>query len=254
MIHSNLKSILNTKLSPLITFGLAMAVLFAGCLKPAASLYLEDKRIMTKETLSDPAKGDPVLFKLDSRTEVSINRYGSIIRKYSSLYGLDWRLVLAIMKQESRFRHDAVSHKGAYGLMQIMPVTQMELAQKLGVEETISPYNNIRAGAFHLKTLLRMFEGADPENRTKLSLAAYNSGLSRIQDAQDIATYLGNDPNDWNAVRAALSLLSRAQYTLHKNVWENGKPRGGYFKDWQQTVNYVDNILDYYKEYRYTLT
>ena len=182
-----------------------------------------------------------------------LSEYTGIVRKYSDRYHMDWPLVLAVMKQESQFDEDAVSRKGAYGLMQIMPMTQSELVGKLGVTDAEAPRNNIRAGIYHLRTLFRAFAKAGKEDRMKLALAAYNAGLKRIQAAREIASYLGEDPNTWNAVKTTLPLLSPSYYTLHQDVWHQSKPPCGYFVGWRQTVTYVDNIVQYYDDYSLAL-
>ncbi|MCG7956811.1 MAG: lytic transglycosylase domain-containing protein, partial [Candidatus Thiodiazotropha endolucinida] len=65
----------------------------------------------------------------------------------------------------------AVSHKGAQGLMQLMPAT----AKRYGVENSYDPRQNLRGGATYLKDLLRMFE-----YDIKLALAAYNAGENAV--------------------------------------------------------------------------
>jgi membrane-bound lytic murein transglycosylase F len=182
-----------------------------------------------------------------------VDRYGPMVRKYSDQFGMDWVLVMAVIKQESKFDHEAVSHRGAYGLMQIMPITQMELVDKLGVSETATPRNNIKAGIYHLRKLSDAFRGAPKDDRIRLMLAAYNAGIGRIQDAQRIASYLGNDPNRWQSVRDALPLLSRNNYTLHARVWEDGRPPSGYLRNWRQPTDYVASVTDSYQEFSLAL-
>jgi membrane-bound lytic murein transglycosylase F len=188
-----------------------------------------------------------------SMNTAGLDRYLPLVKKYAQEYRIDWVLILAMMKQESRFNHEAVSYKGAYGLMQIMPVTQIELAEKLGVEETITPRNNIKAGIYHLKSLYAMFENIQEEDRTCLSLAAYNAGLGRVLDAQKIASYMGNDPHRWSSVREAFPFLTKKNYTLHSRIWSDGCPPSGYFRNPRQTVEYVDNIMISYDRYSLSL-
>jgi membrane-bound lytic murein transglycosylase F len=226
--------------------------LLAGCLEPSGSLTFIKKELLPShsfEQVTDDAEGAIV----DPLTKRSLQQYGSLIQRYSNRYKMDWRLVLAVIRQESRFRHDAISHRGAYGLMQIMPVTQAELADKIGVEEAKSPWNNIRAGVFHLRSLYRYFDEAQGDDRVQLTLAAYNAGLGRIRDAQAIAEYLGHNPNSWRDVKDALPLLSKRYYTLHRRIWEEGKPRSGYFRNYRQTTAYVENIMQYYADYKLAL-
>ncbi len=235
----------------LLAFISVFSFLNQGCYKPVAAHSLTTE-ISPSQELFEVAPID-IDRPIDALTELSLRRYGPTIQKYSERYDLDWRLVLAVMKRESMFRPTAISNRGAFGLMQIMPTTQSELVEKLGIDEAVTPYNNIKAGIYHLRSLYRVFSGSDHENRLRLTLAAYNAGLTRILDAQDIAAYLGEDPNEWQAVKSALPMLSKRHYTLHHKIWDSAKPRAGFFRDWKQTIGYVESIMDYYDEYRLAL-
>lgn len=223
-----------------------------GCVKPAASSSFVE-RTQSESEINGPSLGATTAIQPDIQIDPPFKEYAVIVKKFANRYHLDWPLVLAVMKQESQFDQDAVSSRGAYGLMQIMPTTQTEIVGKLGVLDTESPGNNIRAGIYHLKTLFRAFPKAEKQDRIKLALAAYNAGMTRITAARDIARYLGEDPNKWDAVKTALPLLSRSYYTLHKDIWHDTKPPCGYFYGWRQTVTYVENIMQYYDDYSLAL-
>jgi membrane-bound lytic murein transglycosylase F len=236
-------------------FLLSLVLLFAaflqvGCFRPESSLA---GRADDHDTFLSHSKSDLPSTGLDHRTEWSLGRYGETVKRYSYKYDLDWRLVMAVMRHESRFTADAVSQRGAFGLMQIMPATQAELADKLGVEETESPSNNINAGIYHLQQLYRAISGLDEENHIRLTLAAYNAGLNRVLDAQDVAGYLGYNPQNWQSVKSVLPLLTKRYQNLHRNIWTSGRPRAGYFTDWNQTQLYVESIMAYYTEYQVAL-
>jgi membrane-bound lytic murein transglycosylase F len=234
----------------LLTFLLLLS--FTGCVKPAASSSFIEKA--QKESEIKGSSPSPVAeVDVENDVDPGIKEYTGIVKKYSDRYHLDWPLVLAVMKQESQFDQAAVSTRGAYGLMQIMPITQSELVGKLGVTDAEAPRNNIRAGMYHLRTLFRAFPKAEKEDKIKLALAAYNAGLRRIYAARDIAVYLGEDPNKWESVKNALPLLSQSYYTLHQDVWHNSKPPCGYFNGWRQTITYVDNIVQFYDDYSLAL-
>lgn len=235
-----------------VLLGFMVIILISGCVQPNPAIKFTAKEApeLGVPTTIESSMG---LEELDFKTVESLRRYGPIIQKYAHSYQVDWRLVLAVMKQESSFRPRVVSNKGAYGLMQIMPVTAKELTQKIGVQNAKSPYNNIKAGIFHLKSLYRNFDDSQGDERIKLTLAAYNAGFNRIKDAQDIARYMGDDPHSWKGVKDALPMLSKRYRTLHARVWENGSSRSGYLRDTKQTTQYVENIMQSYDGYQLAL-
>lgn len=197
---------------------------------------------------------EEVRTKFDNKSLAILNKYGKTIRKYANKYGVDWRLVVAVMKVESRFDHNAESYKGAKGFMQIMPATQSELADKMGLNDNVldDPHGNIRGGIYYLAYLYKQYgeQGLNQENRLKFTLAAYNAGPGRISDAQRMAKYVNDDPKEWKSVKNSLSLLSKKYSSLHRFVWDEKKPTNGYFRGWKQTSNYVESVLNYYGDYK----
>ncbi|MBU1297972.1 MAG: transglycosylase SLT domain-containing protein [Bacteroidetes bacterium] len=178
-----------------------------------------------------------------------MSQYKKMVKAEVSDSIIDWRLIMAIINQESQFDENAVSYRGAQGLMQLMPVTQMEFddPDKIGAN-AFHPQTNIKMGINYFVKLYRLFELAPKQDRIKLTLAAYNAGPSRIYDAQDIAAYLGENPFSWRAIQNALPLLSKRYYTLHQSIWDGGKPRNGYFGSWRQTVSYVQKVTQNHEE------
>ncbi len=173
-----------------------------------------------------------------------IKKFFPIIRKYSKWYGLDWRLIIAQILKESFFKENARSHVGAMGLMQIMPRTAREITRELDIAYiSKDPRENITAGIYHMYKQLQLFPNADPENRLRLALAAYNAGPARVYDAQEIARFKGLDPQSWEAVKECLPLLTTDQWSLHLEVWEQGVPSFGYFYGFNETIDYVDDIM-----------
>lgn len=227
---------------------------FIGCASENNNLDIKGDTINTiPNTVKNPdtSKLIPDIDETEASTIYNImDDYGSYIHKYSKRYGFDWRLILAVIKQESNFANYAQSHKGALGLMQIMPQTGKHLADELDLEEVISPRNNIAAGVYYLWKLTESFKYADENNKLKLALAAYNCGISRIQDAQDIVRYQKGNPYNWAEVSEALKKLSKSYSDLHQKVWDLPRPPAGYFDDYSQPINYVENVIKYYERYQ----
>ena len=103
-----------------------------------------------------------------------------IIASCSREFGVDSSLVKAVIHAESGYNPNAVSPKGAQGLMQLMPKT----AQGLKVTDCLNPSDNIRGGVRYLRFLLDTFKGNE-----SLALAAYNSGLSKVAKYGGIPPY-----------------------------------------------------------------
>ncbi len=95
----------------------------------------------------------------------------SFIAASGTRHGVDPILIYAIMHRESAFKKRALSHKGARGLMQLMPGT----AARFGVRDIFDPAQNIDAGARYMSWLLRRFDGD-----VRLALAGYNAGEGAV--------------------------------------------------------------------------
>ncbi len=102
------------------------------------------------------------------------------IRAAAEAAGLDEALVRAVIHAESAFNPNALSHKGAQGLMQLMPAT----AQRFGVAEPFTPTENIRGGTTYLAWLLKRFDGD-----TRLATAAYNAGEGSVDRFGGVPPY-----------------------------------------------------------------
>ncbi len=99
------------------------------------------------------------------------------ISRIARQHGMDPRLIEWVVQAESDFDPLAMSHKGAMGLMQLMP----ETAKLLGVTQPFDPVQNLKGGIKYLRYLLDRFEG-----RLSWALAAYHAGETRVQRYQGI--------------------------------------------------------------------
>jgi len=175
--------------------------------------------------------------------------YGDVLLDECKYYKLDWRLILAMIKQESAFVPDAVSHAGAYGFMQIMPKTGSMLERQLQIEEHRSPKNNLIAGIYYYASLVGRYYGAGDTNRYKFALASYNAGSGHVEDAMSIAYYYHDNYFDWDIVKEYMPYLAPGNDSLHIKIWGHNPP-AGVFANWKEPYHYVDNITYYWQQYK----
>jgi soluble lytic murein transglycosylase-like protein len=128
-------------------------------------VYLKEKK----------TKPDPVAQTLASEIryydEGARSRYSRHIYAAARLTKLEPALIHAVISAESGYNPLARSHKGAAGLMQLMP----ETAKRYGVKNRLDPAQNIHGGARYLRDLVRMFN-----NDLQLAVAAYNAGENAV--------------------------------------------------------------------------
>jgi len=144
--------------------------------------------------------------------------YRESVQTFASLHQLDPLFVAAVIHTESGFDSDAVSEKGARGLMQIMPATAEWVAQQIGAdycpEMLFDPHYNIKIGCWYLANLFQEFNG-----ETVIVLAAYNGGRG------EVSRWL--DEGIWDGSEAELNRIP-----------------------FSETRNFVRRVLDAYRIYR----
>jgi peptidoglycan lytic transglycosylase F len=174
------------------------------------------------------------LKKFHKRIKTQLPRYKKIIMDESAKYGFDWRLVAAVVYQESHFNPDARSFTNVRGLMQVTQKT----AQEMGISNRLNPSQSIQAGIKYLDKMYQRFSHIEDDyQRMLFSLASYNIGYGHVLDALKIAEEKGLDPTVWQTLRTTLLLLSKPRYfkiTKH-----------GYARGWEP-VQYVERILTYF--------
>ncbi|MBQ7268937.1 MAG: transglycosylase SLT domain-containing protein [Bacteroidales bacterium] len=162
-----------------------------------------------------------------------LSPYDDQFREWGRRIGMDWRLLAAVGWQESHWRIDTKSRRGAQGIMQIMPVT----ARRYGIDDLTDPERNIEAGARLLEELHRSFGDLD------FVLAAYNAGGSRVRSYIQYAARYGADVSRWEEVAGLLPQLGRDSLYLADTL---GLKRIGY----GETVQYVRRVKSIYREFR----
>lgn len=152
--------------------------------------------------------------------------YEEIVETYSEQYNIEENLIFAVIKAESNFDADAVSNKGAMGVMQLMEETAKDVANKSRIElditnieqEMLNVDNNINIGTKYLSTLLERY------GNKEVALAAYNAGIGNVdswiekgiikKDGSDIENVPYKETNMY--VRKILR-----DYEIYKNLWTN---------------------------------
>jgi soluble lytic murein transglycosylase-like protein len=181
---------------------LALTVL-AALLLPAeatAQIWVVTEADGTQRFTSEPEPGAEVYMRTSHgaprRPNITVP-FGDVILNAARNTGVEPALITAVIQAESNFDPQALSSKGAQGLMQLMPAT----AEELGVRDVWSPDQNIHGGSAHLARLLGKYDDLS------LALAAYNAGEGTVD-------------------------------------------RHGGIPPFEETQQYVDRVLGYYRSYR----
>jgi len=186
--------------------------------------YFQDEQQIYAEHMQMPSKYSGLL-----------SPYDKLIKPIADSMDVDWKMVVAIAAQESKFDPDAESWTGAVGLMQVLP--------------QFSPYSrdsllnvslNVKEGIRILKEQLHHYSYMDSTDRWKFTLATYNAGPGHITDARRLVMDKYENPDDWNNVAKALILLMQRKY--YKDA------RYGFCRG-IETVSYVNEIVNRYHMY-----
>jgi membrane-bound lytic murein transglycosylase F len=160
----------------------------------------------------------------------SISPYDRLIQKYAAELDWDWRMLAAVIYQESKFSINSRSHRGAQGLMQVMPST----AARYGIEDLVNPENNIKAGVSHLKMLQNIWKKRNltPEELIRFTLASYNAGEGKMLECRSFAQNEGYPGDTWEDILKIIPLMR-----------EQGLFQG------HETIAYIENISALYNSY-----
>ncbi len=148
-------------------------------------------------------------------TYILPTKYTDIIEEYSKKYNIENELVYAVINAESRFNKNAVSNKGAIGLMQIMPETGEWLAKKMGIEDfsqemLYEPNVNVQIGCYYLGYLIEKFEDE------RLALCAYNAGSTNVY------RWLANDKYSIDGYVHTIPFKETDKYVKKINILKKG--------------------------------
>jgi membrane-bound lytic murein transglycosylase F len=186
-----------------------------------------------------------VLSEYSSLGGDKISPFDDIIKKESERLKWDWKLLAAIIYQESKFVPDAESWTGAGGLMQLIP----ETAERFGADSIGDPAQNIHAGVSFLVSLEKYWAQEIPDTNARIPfiLASYNVGLGHMLDALRLTEKHGENKYDWEEVQDYLALKADPEY-YKDEVVKHGYCRGA------EPVNYVKEILALWSHYQNSKT
>ena len=172
----------------------------------------------------------------------AISEFDDIIKKTAKNIGWDWRLLASLIYQESRFRMDLDREKGAFGLMQLMPVVM----EKCGIDYDATPEEQLNAGGQLISFLDDCLENkvTDSVERVKFVLAAYNSGLGHVYDAQRLASKYGKYPDVWDN-NVDYFILNKSK----KQDYTDTCCHAGYLRG-TETYRFVEEVLDRFYQYQ----
>ena len=183
-----------------------------------------------------------VISRSFGKSKNSTSYYDGVLKKASERYGFDWRLISAIIYQESRFIPDLVGFGGSYGVMQMMPVT----CERYGITDSSTVEEQIWAGAKYISFLCNIFrDKVDTADLYYFVAGAYNSGPGHILDAMALCEKYGGDPTKW---------MTTSEYLIkktHKEYYRDEVVKCGYYPG-KHTVNYVDQVMTRYNGFTLT--
>ena len=172
-------------------------------------------------------------------TGAALSPFDDIVRPLAEDAGIDWRLVIAQMYQESGFDPKRVSFAGAEGLMQVLPRTAQEVGED--PKRLAEPEIGIRAGVRYLAWTRNRFPDLPVGEQLLFALAAYNAGAGHVRDGRRLARRLDLDGSLWfGNVEQAMLKLSEPR---HARESTHGYVRGS------EVVRYVREIHDRYRVY-----
>lgn len=203
-------------------------------------LKTAEYRIIRNKYFENPFWAKRILGELTKIREGEISRFDEGFKLASSKMSWDWRLFAALVYNESKFKHEAKSNRGASGLMQFMPST----AEYFGINHKSDPHAQIQAGGQYLNWLEKRFEDSTitPDQRIKFVLASYNAGIGHVIDARNLARKYGKDPNVWDN-NVDYFILNKSKYS-QDTIVRHGRLKG------VETYRYVNKVFDTYNHYR----
>lgn len=177
-----------------------------------------------------------------SVTGDKLSNYDDVVRQAATNINWDWRLLAALIYQESEFKPDVRSWAGAFGLMQLMP----GVMEQFGIDTTATPEVQVLIGAKYLQYLDRQIPETvtDTLERIKFILAAYNAGVGHVLDARRLASKYNKNPDIWTN-HVDFFMRNKSKPTFYNDpVAYYGYVRG------EETYQFVEEIMERFEHYK----
>lgn len=195
----------------------------------------EEEKFQEKYNLFNSAYNP--IFKVENNIKTNrLSPYDALIKEGAIKLGWDWQLLAAVIYYESRFSISSHSHKGATGIMQIMPYTT-----ERPITELYNPEINISVGVDHLLKIQKIFRqfNLTTEELIKFTLAGYNAGPGRILDCIRYGNAHNHPNSTWADIKNIIPLLNEEGIENEESV-QLGRFKG------DETLKYVDNVWEIY--------
>lgn len=186
-------------------------------------------------------KYNPVRQASRGEKHAYLSPYDEILHECADSIGWDWRMLAAIAFQESKFKINAKSHRGALGLMQMMPHS----ADSLSEHDLLNPRKNIETATKMLASLSERYKRIAPNllERQKIVLAAYNAGVGRIRDVLNYASYRGVNRSCWDSLVTIIPEMRDSAAMEALDTVKLGVFRG------TETIAYVNKVMSLYEAF-----
>jgi Transglycosylase SLT domain len=162
-----------------ICFTLALVMLAASPMRAADAELSPSPKSYKTVVKVDPRTGKLVRTQVPLHPPIASSAIPDLVERTSRAHNIDPLLVDSVIRVESNYNPNAISPKGAEGLMQLMPPT----ARMLGVADSFDPAENIEAGVKYLKYLQDLYKD------DRLALAAYNAGPAAVDRFKQVPPY-----------------------------------------------------------------
>jgi membrane-bound lytic murein transglycosylase F len=167
------------------------------------------------------------------RFTVRFPKYEKIIKSAAKENSFDWKLIAAIIYQDSGFNPHARTYPRTEGMMQLTA----ETARAMAIEDRLNPEQSIMGGTKYFRHLYDNFGSVQDSERMKFALASYSVGLGHVLDAQKKAAARGLNPNAWIDIEKILPLLRHPRF-YHDTGY--GYCRG------TEAIRFVEYVMKYY--------